>query len=264
MDIIKLGGSIITRKGEECTLAKDTLLRLTSEVALSPGPLMVIHGAGSFGHTKAKKGGVQHGLADVEGKEREERILAAAEVQTDVKRLNLAVLDAMEVAGLPAFSFAPSALGRMRSKTLVHLDTRPFKEAMELGSVPLSFGDVVLDEILGFSICSGDEVIFWLAREFKPRRVVFVCDVDGVYDKDPKEHKDARSYPRLTTAEARDMKLASREGDVTGAMGGKLDWAVRIAELGIPVIFVNGAVPGRTSALLRGEDVPHTLLEAQI
>ena len=58
------------------------------------------------------------------------------------------------------------------------------------------------------------------------------------------------------------MKLAGREGDVTGAMGGKLDWAARIAELGCPVIFINGNVDGRLSAFMRGEDVPHTILEA--
>ncbi|MDG6220936.1 MAG: isopentenyl phosphate kinase [Candidatus Thermoplasmatota archaeon] len=264
MDLVKLGGSVITDKGRECTLAQETLTRLAMELAASASkPLLLTHGAGSFGHIKARKGMVQHGLRDLrEGEHLEERVSSMAVVQADVRRLNLAVTDIFNDAGIPLFSIPPAAVGKMREKKLVSMALGSFRDAVALGLSPVTFGDVVPDETMGFSICSGDQLMYLLAREFKVKRAVFVCDVDGVYDKDPKKNPDAKLQKRLTAQQARDMKLASSGEDVTGAMEGKLDWAVKIAELGVPVLFINGNVPGRVENVLSGKDDAHTLLEA--
>ena len=53
--------------------------------------------------------------------------------------------------------------------------------------VPVTHGDVVFDEELGCSVASSDTIVQHLSNIFRPSHVVFVTDVDGIYDKDPNE-----------------------------------------------------------------------------
>ena len=57
--IVKLGGSVITRKNEVERARPKILTRLAEELAADPTvPLVVLHGAGSFGHPGAKRWGL--------------------------------------------------------------------------------------------------------------------------------------------------------------------------------------------------------------
>ncbi|MCD6461801.1 MAG: isopentenyl phosphate kinase family protein [Thermoplasmata archaeon] len=267
MYLLKLGGSVITQKDKMCTLRKDVLSRLVREIAevmRKDRELIIVHGAGSFGHLRAKKAGVHLGLRDLDGEEKRihERILAMAHVQADVRRLNLSVCEQLENVGVPCFSIAPASVGLMRGGRLVHFDMEAFRHSLGLGMVPVSFGDVLLDESMGFSICSGDQILLELAREFHPEKVIFLSDVDGIYDRDPKTHGDARLLPHLTPSDIEELSLSGKEGDVTGAMYGKMGEAVEMAKTGARVIFLNGLVEGRLPRFFEDEDsVPHTTLE---
>lgn len=55
MIIVKLGGSVITDKAEYRRFRADTVARLASEIASSGERVIVVHGAGSFGHILAKE-----------------------------------------------------------------------------------------------------------------------------------------------------------------------------------------------------------------
>ena len=267
MFLVKFGGSVITDKTQECTPRLEMLDRLVAEVGkpYSAGQnIVVVHGAGSFGHIKAKRWQVNEGMAAEEAVK--ERVLAASSVQADVRRLNIYVLDAFCSAGIPAVSLPPGAVGRAEGGVLSHFDTGVFADALATGFVPVSFGDVVLDSIRGFSICSGDEVMHSIVSEMDVERVFFVCDVDGLYDRDPKGDPGAVFHRKISVNEIREMSreesLSEKEGkDVTGAMWGKVKWAVKMAEQGIPVHFVNGTVSGRLCDALNGNNVIQTILE---
>ena len=64
--------------------------------------------------------------------------------------------------------------------------------------IPVTFGDVVPDDSLGFSICSGDTIIQKLATEFKPKRVFFISDVDGLFTSNPALDNSAELITTLT------------------------------------------------------------------
>jgi isopentenyl phosphate kinase len=54
--ILKLGGSAITEKGAyEGVVKEDALLRIAKEVSQYRGKMIIVHGAGSFGHNLCKK-----------------------------------------------------------------------------------------------------------------------------------------------------------------------------------------------------------------
>ena len=64
MIILKIGGSVITNKAQENTFKKGIMDRLSKEIKTSGKKIMIVHGAGSFGHITAKKYGLQNGFQD--------------------------------------------------------------------------------------------------------------------------------------------------------------------------------------------------------
>ena len=65
--VLKLGGGLITEKSELCTLKPDVinkLAKLISKLTGSGYRIILVHGAGSFGHLKAKKWHLHEGYID--------------------------------------------------------------------------------------------------------------------------------------------------------------------------------------------------------
>ena len=63
MQILKLGGSVITHKDKFFSPNHDNIVRLAKEVAISKQKsLIIVHGGGSFGHPVAKKYAISEGL----------------------------------------------------------------------------------------------------------------------------------------------------------------------------------------------------------
>ena len=87
------------------------------------------------------------------------------------------------------------------------------------------YGDAVLDEKLGFTILSGDQLVAYLAIKYNASKIVVGTDTDGIFDADPKTNPDAKPYKKLTLAELKAIqpKLGKAQGkDVTGGMAGKI------------------------------------------
>ena len=53
--VIKWGGGLITHKDQLCTVNSEVIESLAKVCADSSKRLVIVHGAGSFGHMKAKK-----------------------------------------------------------------------------------------------------------------------------------------------------------------------------------------------------------------
>jgi isopentenyl phosphate kinase len=251
--IVKLGGSVITQKSAaRATLREDVLARLAREVAASQGETVVLHGAGSFGHPGAKKYGLKGGL------KAEGALHGAAEVRASVSKLNAAVCEALAAAGAAPWPFPPSSVAMMRDGNLRRVDWEVFDAALGRGFMPVSFGDVVLDELRGVSVLSADDIAQALARHLHPVTVVFAVDTEGVYDRDPKA-PGAQLIQRLKAGEKRPISAgAGGADDVTGGMAAKVAAAQAIAFGGARVLIVNGLKAGRVKAALAGEEVVGT------
>ena len=59
------------------------------------------------------------------------------------------------------------------------------RAALMEGKIPVLHGDVVNDAEQGCAILSGDTLVECLTEEFKPKRVVFVSDVEGIFTAKP-------------------------------------------------------------------------------
>ncbi len=91
--------------------------------------------------------------------------------------------------------------------------------------------------------------LFQLAEVLSMGQLIFVKDQDGLYDKDPALHPDARLIPRITLAEL----LANPPP--TNILDEELFRAWASAKNLTRIQIVNGLRPGMLAAAVRGEDV---------
>jgi len=255
MKLVKLGGSVITDKSKLRRFRNASCARLAKELRVVDDGLGIVHGAGSFGHIEAKRHSLHQGLKD------DSQLRYVAKVQRDVRELNLKVLECLIDKGIRAVSVPPAAAAVFTDGQVHSFDPEPFKSVLKLGLTPVTFGDVVPDESMGFSICSGDLMMEALARAFKPSLVVFCADVDGVFEADPKRNKRARLMPVIDANSLRSLRRTqSKSVDVTGSIYSKLERMLAIAKDCEKCMIVNGNVPGRLEKALLGKDVMSTVV----
>lgn len=251
--MVKLGGSVITDKSKVRTARPAVIRRLAKEVATAEDDMILVHGAGSFGHIVSR----EHRLA--EGYRTGSQLKGVAEVQRDVRKLNLMVVDALVKAGANPVSVPPSLAVRLNGGKVESLDARPFREYLRIGTMPVTFGDVVVDKERRFGICSGDDLMLALSREFKPRMSLFVSDVDGIFTGDPKEKEVQKLIREIGAKDMGEVDLSVNVGiDVTGGIKGKLTRMVEMAGYSGETWILNGLVPGRLEDALAGRQFAGT------
>jgi isopentenyl phosphate kinase len=104
-----------------------------------------------------------------------------------------------------------------------------------------------------------------LAKHFKPEKVVFVVDEDGLYSSNPKQDKNAEFISSASIKELEDISSSlDNHADVTLGMKGKIDTIKRIAELGIDIFLVNGNKQDRLYNILIGENTKCTIIHGGI
>ncbi|MCL4503864.1 MAG: glutamate 5-kinase [Deltaproteobacteria bacterium] len=87
--------------------------------------------------------------------------------------------------------------------------------------------------------------------------LIILTDIDGLFDKDPREHPDARLVTLVEAFDAELEKAASGKAGALGrgGMGSKLQAAKKAAAAGLPTIIANGLTPGILKQIFAGEEV---------
>jgi isopentenyl phosphate kinase len=220
---VKLGGSVITDKEQVSTPRPRVIERLAAEIesarALRPGLRILLgHGSGSFGHVVGARYRLRDGVADDAGSA---AWWGYVETSAVAAQLNRIVTEILVRVGVPVVSVSPSASARCRGGKLVSMETFAIGEALRRELVPMVHGDVAFDERQGCTIISTESVFAYLVERFFPSRMILVGEVDGVFDRDPKAHRDARHIAHLTPAAFTQIEAGLGEShgvDVTGGM----------------------------------------------
>lgn len=257
MQVVKLGGSVVTIKDMPMTADHENIKRLAEEIkAAWPTPLGVIHGGGSFGHPVAKKYGIADGFTS------ERQVIGFTRTHQAMVALNTVIVDALLDEGIPALSVAPSAFIATYDGRMPRGDFENIGRLVVKGMLPVLYGDAVIDKSRGFSILSGDQLAVRLAVSMGASRLIFGVDVDGVYTSNPKLAPQARLIDRLSLEKLEGFVEIGRAltTDVTGGMLGKVSEARAAVEAGIEVRMVNATKPGVILKALRGEPVAGTVL----
>lgn len=233
MIIVKLGGSIITDKSRYRVFRKKVTGLIVKELAGIEEPMIIVHGGGSYGHIMAKE-------YDIPGRITEKRRIGAAIIHKDMVDLSQMVNTALIDRGFSAISVPPSSFIFNEEKSY-----KIFRNYSEAGMTPVSFGDVYLSGKTQIGIYSGDRIMLDLAESFRPSKAIFISDVDGIYDKNPKLHKDAKLLRNVDENASFELDVA----DVTGGIKGKIDTIKKMKEFVTEIYIMNGAEPERLRKL---------------
>ena len=236
--VIKLGGSALTDKTKIYTPRLPVIHKAAQQISRIQRKvrLVLVHGAGSFGHIPAKKYDLHRGFkspSQIRGL-----------TTTKLKLLQWeGILDGILLKhGVPVIPFAPSDFTEMNSGRICRMELAAVRNWLQLGCTPIMGGDIVNDAAQGFSILSGDQCAAYLAVRLKASRLVFGLDVDGLFDSNPKLNRRAKLLTNVTPTMAVRYAAASVSGsvpDVTGGMTGKVIEGVVAARHGVPVYFVS-------------------------
>lgn len=262
MIILKIGGSILTNKNsKESKINNESLKRIASEIKesinSSPKDLIIVHGAGSFGHPPAKK----HKIGEeFDEDEFPQKRLGFCEIQNEVKKLNMFICEAFIQNDLPAIAIPASSFITASDKRITDGNIEIFKKYLNKGFIPVIYGDVVLDSKLEFCVISGDQIIQYLAKNLKANQVILGTDVDGVYNKNPKTHDDAIFFDRFTSLKDLDTFEGTTNIDVTGGMVGKIKELLFLADLGIESKIINAEVKNNVFKALENKEVKGTII----
>jgi isopentenyl phosphate kinase len=264
--LVKLGGSLITDKRREATPRLGVLAQLAREIAeVRPRmteQLLVGHGSGSFGHMAAARSGLGKGpFTTPEEPAERGKLLGIARTQHEAARLHRMVIEFLLDAGeVPMSWSASAALTGRAGQPAANGQTTNLTQALELGMLPVIYGDVLFDHRWGAAIASTETLVRYLVNRLRPLKYVFgrllwCGETEGVYD------LAGRTIPEIDDSNYRKVlqQVGSAAGtDVTGGMALRLRTTRRLAQMGIESWILDGTVPGRLRAALLGEAVPCT------
>jgi isopentenyl phosphate kinase len=244
--ILKIGGSVITDKGSVSSARQDEIDRISGEIASfirdSGSNLIIVHGAGSFGHPQAMKYRLDERF-DAEG---------AYLTHVSVKTLNSMVVDSLNRAGAHALPVHPLSSCLLENGKLVEFQLGQVKLMLERGIIPVIHGDVVMDRIKGAKVLSGDRIIPYIAASLNATKIGAGSDVDGVMDE---RGNVIKKITPLSFAGMKKNIRGSTSTDVTGGMLGKVSELLELAGKGISSRIFNASRKGEVLRFLYGEDV---------
>jgi isopentenyl phosphate kinase len=221
LTVLKLGGSIITDKDLPETVDSDAIERSVDVIAgalSSEERLVVVHGAGSFGHHYAAK----HGVSSSEGTY---DASAVTEIHRSMSDLSERIVDALHERGIEALPIRPLSVAS-RTDGDLQFPSEQIAAMLAGGFVPVTHGDPIIHDSGGVKILSGDEIVVSLASQLNADRVGLCSTVPGVFDEDGDIIETIDNYDEVAGA------LGESEAtDVTGGMAGKVR---QLLELDVP------------------------------
>lgn len=238
--VLKLGGSVITRKGEPETLDRDSLDACARAIGTVDDDLVLVHGGGSFGHHHAAR----HGVDEAEGTDDAQELF---DIHDAMRALNDHVVSTLHDHDVPAVGLHPRSLAHRDAARDLSMYTGALEIALSGAFAPVLFGDAIPHAGQGFTVVSGDDLVAALATTLEADRVGLCADVPGVRD------AQGAVIDRITSMSAvADALGASDDVDVTGGMTGKvralLDLPVPASIFGLEALpaFLAGEVVGTT------------------
>lgn len=260
--VLKIGGSVLTEKDKVRKARKSVITRISKEIALALAhgrgagakagattrkKLILVHGAGSYGHPQAKVYLASRAAKD------------ALITHESAKELNRIVTSSLMEFGVKIMPIHPLSGVVFRGGEPKYKIKEQIELALEAGTVPVLHGDVIMDEKEGFRILSGDQLVVYAAKEFKASRVGVGTDVDGVLD------DEGEVIRKIMPADVDKMSLKGSEHvDVTGGMKEKVHLLAKLAsENNIPSVLFNASKESNVYKFLTDdEDLFGTVISA--
>ena len=195
--ILKIGGSVITDKGPEAfeRLRVKAVDEVCRAIAENWKNLIIVHGAGSFGHPHVRR----FGLSGV----------GASKVHLACLKLNQYFSSRLTDLGVAVLPIHPFNFYVRREKLECNLEL--VRRGLNSGFLPVLHGDVIFGKEV--EVLSGDDIVIHLSEYVKPTRIGFATDVEGIMVNGEVVSRFSREELEMMKSETRDDRV-----DVTGGM----------------------------------------------
>lgn len=238
--VLKLGGSVITEKDSERTVADERLEGIVRAIdAATTDDLVLILGGGSFGHPAAARHGVSETAATRDP-------TAVTEIHGAMLDLTSAVVERLLGRGVPAVPMHPLSMASRAGGT-VQLQTAIVDRMVTEGFVPVLHGDGVVTEGAGVTVLSGDDIVVQVAQQLSDTHVGLCTRVPGVLDQSGSVIDRIERFDEVASVVG-----TGEATDVTGGMAGKvrtiLDHGITASVFDVDglALFLGGGRPGTT------------------
>lgn len=251
--ILKIGGSVLTQKKTAGGLKLEEIKRIAGEIAVKYENLILIHGAGSYGHPQARVFKLNQGLRD-------ENFSGVLITHEAVRNLNDCFIRALLKQGIKAAPVHPFSCATLKNGRIASFEYKVINAMLQRGILPVLHGDVAMDVKKGVGILSGDQIAVYLAKQFKAKQIGLGTDVEGVLD------NKGVLIPEITPKSFKSLRKLlkdSRDIDVTGGMLGKVEALMDLAKAGIKSRIFSAAKKGNVEAFLSGEENFGTLIRGE-
>lgn len=252
LTILKLGGSVITdKRAEDGVVRVNEIQRIAKEISSFKGKLIIVHGAGSFGHPQAKRFALNE----------EFNMSGSIITHLSVKELCRTVVDVLNENGICAVGVHPMCCmvadnGRIKTMFLDQIYCM-----LERGIVPVLHGDVVMDSSLGTSVVSGDQIVPYIAKQMKASLLGIGSATEGVLD------DKSSTIPIISSNNFEDVKRhirGSENTDVTGGMLGKVKEMLDLSDSTNTTSHIfDAGKPGNIERFLKGEKIGTAITNEQ-
>lgn len=238
LKVLKIGGSVITDKSRGFfeKAREEEMSRIAEEISTNPESLIIIHGAGSFGHPYVEKFGRD--------------MTASASILTHMacRRLNTLFCNALFESGVNVLPMNPFSALRVGEE--LEIDEDFIASMIKEGIVPVLHGDMVYNRSKKtFEVLSGDRIAFEMAKKMNVSRIGFATDAPGVI-------VDGKLQDELNIEQDLSQFIEGTEtkSDVTGGMRGKIKSLLELPSNSEVLIF-SGLEQGSILKFLNKENV---------
>lgn len=252
---VKVGGSFLTYKDKPFSVNYVALSKLVEALSKVYGSVKLIlgNGGGSFAHYVVKQMYNQNVEATL------------VFCQKATRLLNHILVNYLADYGFKVVSIQTSAF-------MVHNDSsyevfiEPLLQALRLNLIPVVYGECIYSKTHGFKVVSTEEVFIELSKFIKPERVVLLTDVNGIYDRNPVMHLNAKKFSLINRGNIGSVLNSIKESSISDATGGVYNKVLKMSELsektGVKVYIVSGFnVESVVKAILGYNDVDGTIID---
>ncbi|EDR26024.1 hypothetical protein, conserved [Entamoeba dispar SAW760] len=245
--ILKIGGSYLTEKNrvdgppvlENIHVFSKCLAQFIHSHPKQP--IILAHGAGSFGHVPAAKYHLAEGFHKT----------GVIECEMAMQELSSVIVNSLIKEGVSAIPFHPFNFVVTENKRIVDMYLQPLQMMINQGIIPVVHGDIAMDIIQGSCILSADQLVPELAIRFGCSRIGFICNTPVLNDK-------GEVIPLINEQNYDSIKkfLHGCKGvDVTGGMAGKISELMIAAKKHMIQSYVFEGTKECLELFLEGNDV---------
>lgn len=253
--LIKLGGSVITDKSIPNSVRWEVLKRLVQEVKTVMGKseerFVLAHGSGSFAHVPASQYKTKEGFIN------EQSRLGMAITQDSAAQLNRLIVSELLKQDVPAVSVYVSNSVVLNGGKVASYYDNVLREYLKHDLLPVTTGDVVVDQEKGCGIWSADTILPFFAQKFQEsgwhvKQLLHVTVTPGVYR--DVMHPEKGIFTEISNENKAEVEAAMGEVkgfDVTGGMWAKIQESLTLAEeYGLETRIISGEIPGTLAKVL--------------